>query len=129
MSDQIDYGQHFLPIGTEAGHAVVVDPPRRYAEVDGSDRNTRSMKRRRELFTVTEQETRHSTWERTNPTYRPHYNMAWIKHPLAETANVVSDTPHKEPWIFRLVRSPFVTLGGTASSISAHESERARRLR
>jgi hypothetical protein len=129
MATEFNNLQHFLPIGTEPGHAIVVDPPRSFAQVDGSDRNKRSMDKRTDMFMITEEESRNVAWERTHPTYRPVPKMAWIKHPHATTAKVVSDTPHKESWIFRLLRSPFVAFGGTASVISAHESERARRLR
>jgi len=86
------------------------------------------MNRRRDMYMTTLDETRHQVWERAHTTFRPTTQMSWIKHPLASTAGTVSKSAHNEPWIFRLLRSPFVWFGGTASAIAANESERARRL-
>jgi len=50
MQNCVDYGQHFLLDGTEPGIQVAVDPPARYTSADGSDRNERSMSRRRDMY-------------------------------------------------------------------------------
>jgi len=128
MQNRVDYGQHFLLDGTEPGIQVAVDPPARYASVDRSDRNERSMSRRRDMYMTKLDESQHQVWERTHTTFRPIPTMSWIKHPHASRAGIESESQH-EPWIIRLLRSPFVKFGGSASNIEANESERARRLR
>ena len=128
MQNRVDYGQHFILDGTEPGVQVAVDPPARYASVDCLDRNERSMSRRHGMYVTKLDDSQHEAWERTHTTFRPIPKMSWIKHPLASRAGIESESP-KEPWIFRLVRSPFVIFGGSASNIGATESERARRLR
>ena len=130
MLGQVDFNQHFLPNGTEAGVNVAVDPPRRTYQVDSSFRNAQLMQRRHAAHHEKEQESRHIEWERTHTTFRPPPQFgAWLMHPHATVAGVASDVPTKDPWIYRLLRSPFVQSSGTASVVSAREHERARRLR
>jgi len=128
MQNRVDYGQHFLLDGTEPGIQVAVDPPGRYASVDCSDQNERSMSRRRDMYMTKLDESQHQVWERTHTTFRPIPKMSWIKHPLASRADIESASQN-ESWIFCLIQSPFVEFGGSASNIEANESERARRLR
>jgi len=129
MLGQVDFKQHFLPNGTEAGVNVAVDPPRRTYQVDSSSRNAQSMQRRQGAHEQKAEESRHIEWERTHTTFRPPPQFgAWLMHPHATTAGVATQTA-KEPWIYRLVRSPFVRSSGTASVVSAREQERARRMR
>jgi len=128
MQSSFDYGQHFLPNGTEPGIQVAVDPPKRHAHVDGSDRNERSMLRRRDMHMTKLDESQHEVWERTHTTFRPIPKMSWIKHPVASKAGMESASKN-EPWIVSLIRSPFVQFGGSVGNIGANESERARRLR